>query len=1205
MKARATFFLILLFNTIFLFSQEPQFEWAVGFGGTSSTVCRSIEVDNAGNVYSLGTFAGIVDFDPDTGVYFLTSNGGNDIFITKLNSSGNFVWAKSFGSNSSDGGNSIDIDAFGNIYVSGFFKDTTDFDPGIGVFNLISNGNDDIYISKFDSLGNFIWAKTMGGSENDGCMSIVVDSIGCVYSTGIFVGIADFDPGIGVYNLTSNGQNDVFVSKLDSSGNFIWAKSFSGSETMAGNSITLDTSEKVIITGVFYGTVDFDPGIGVYNLTSNGEIDVFISKLDSSGNFIWAKSFGSNSTDAGNFIATDADRNIYVTGFFHNTVDFDPGIGVFNLTSIGQHDVFISKLNSSGNFIWAKGIGGIQGDVGYCTTIDSTGGVYTTGYFEGTVDFDPDIGVYNLTSNGQNDVFISKLDSSGNFVWAKSFGGNNSDYGYCLNVDLSENVYSAGYFNGTVDFDPESGVFNITSGNVDAFVLKLSHPLSIANFHTSDTIIIVGDTTQFFDLTTSNPTNWLWDFGDGTTDTIQNPIHIYQNPGVYTVSLIVGNGFSTDTLVKENYITVLLQPNWAVDTTLSSHTILAQPTIPAKINGVQIQSGDYIGVFYDLDSGGIACGGYAEWTGNQVSLLAYGTETGMNNGFAANEEIKWKIWRASDYQEFDAVATYLPMPQQGNFVNGGISGLESLSAVSQMQISDSLSHVACFGDSTGAIYISVIGGLPPYSFLWSDGNTTQNYTNIISGNYFLTISDASGQNLIDSFEISQPASEITISITKTDVSVESAADGSIELDVLGGVPPYSYIWSNGETTEDIFNLAAGIYSVTVSDSVFCVVHESVEISDSTNAQSIILEAGFSMISTYINPYFPILDSVFSSVIGNLELIADDEGNVFWPIFSINQIGDIVIGEGYKVIMNYADSLQIIGEDVVPELNPVPIPEGWSMFGYLRQSPAPIDTMLYTITTNIILVKDDKGHVYWPQYGFNLIGDITPGEGYQIKMNGLDTLVYLSDSISWFCGDFISDIEGNQYSTVEIGTQCWMAENINIGIKIPTNYPQTNNLIIEKYCYNNDTLYCNTYGGLYEWDEAMMHIQTEGSQGICPIGWHIPTDSEWCTLENFVDSDTIECDTTGWRGIDAGGNLKGTGTNYWNSPNIGATNLYGFNALGAGRTSQSSDNILEYAYFWTSTIGSSGRKCRLLHYSNSQILRSYNNWDGFSVRCVKD
>jgi hypothetical protein len=352
------------------------------------------------------------------------------IFLLSYNFASGWQWAKAMGGTGADQGNAIVVDATGNVYSTGLFSGTADFDPGVGIFNLTSIGNGDIFISKLDFFGNFIWAKSVGGTADDASNSIAVDASSNIYITGRFVGTVDFDPDTGVYNLSSiGGFGNIFISKFDSSGHFIWAKQIGGAFSNSGLSIALDESENVFTTGFFSGTVDFDPGPNVFNLTGTGSTDVFVSKLNSSGDFVWAKSFDGISSGArGYAISIDHSGNVLTTGSFVGVVDFDPGPRTQNLTSSGIVDIFISKLDSAGNYIWSKRFGGTQVDYAYGLSVDRSGSVYTTGFFTDTVDFNPNTGINNLVADaGSADIFISKLDSSGNFIWAKKLGGPGTD----------------------------------------------------------------------------------------------------------------------------------------------------------------------------------------------------------------------------------------------------------------------------------------------------------------------------------------------------------------------------------------------------------------------------------------------------------------------------------------------------------------------------------------------------------------------------------------------------------------------------------------------------------------------------------------------------------------------------------------------------------------------------------------------------------
>jgi hypothetical protein len=504
MKKTISTFLTIALVSVSQIAKSQTFEWAKQMGGSSFEYGRSIAVDAIGNIYTTGFFYQTVDFDPGAGVYNLNSNGNINAFVSKLDAAGNFIWAKQIGENSSNYSVSIALDNSGNVYTTGRFGGTVDFDPSIGTYNLTSLGSDDIFISKLDSAGNFVWAKQIGGNLDDYGLSIALDTLGNIFTTGRFSSTVDFDPGIGTYNLTSVGNSDIFISKLDTAGNFVWAKQIGGNFFDEGRSIKIDASSNVYITGSFRDIVDFDPGIGVHNLTSISGADVFVSKLDASGNFIWAKQMGGISYEEGNSITVDALGNVYTTGYFEGTVDFDPSVGTYNLTSVGNYDIFISKLDASGNFDWAKQMGSIDDDVSYSIGVDAIGNIYTTGYFVGTVDFDPGVGTFNLTPVGNYDIFISKLDSSGNFIWAKQIGGTNgSAEGYSTVVDGSGNIYTTGHFYSTADFDPGVSTFNLTAvGLADIFVHKMSQCMLDVSTTTSNFTITAnqaGATYQWLD----------------------------------------------------------------------------------------------------------------------------------------------------------------------------------------------------------------------------------------------------------------------------------------------------------------------------------------------------------------------------------------------------------------------------------------------------------------------------------------------------------------------------------------------------------------------------------------------------------------------------------------------------------------------------------------------------------------------------------
>jgi hypothetical protein len=271
--------------------------------------------------------------------------------------------------------------------IAGVFWGTTDFNPGAGITTLTAAGVTDKFILKLDPQGNFLWVKQIGenlANVNPG--SIKTDKDGNIISTGYYSGSCDFDPGSGVKTLSSDNGYAAYILKLDSSGNFVWANSFKGSNAnVYSRSLAVDETGNIYSTGSFRGTVDFDPGIGQYDLTSATETG-FVSKITAAGNFTWAKAV----TEISSCIALDKQGLIYIG-------------------SNGNNGYSITKLTNNNDVIWSVSFGN---ELNKCNTItvDEIGNIYTGGYFSDATDFDPGTGVYSLTAISAADIYVHKLN---------------------------------------------------------------------------------------------------------------------------------------------------------------------------------------------------------------------------------------------------------------------------------------------------------------------------------------------------------------------------------------------------------------------------------------------------------------------------------------------------------------------------------------------------------------------------------------------------------------------------------------------------------------------------------------------------------------------------------------------------------------------------------------------------------------------------
>jgi hypothetical protein len=347
-----------------MYSQtEPEWLWATGSQGSSDEFGRRIATDSNGNSYITGIFGGALTLGTTT----LTSNGSMDIFVAKLDANGNYLWAKQAGGASLDEGLDVCTDNAGNCYVTGFFQGTVTF----GSTTLTSsNGNISVFISKLDSAGNWLWTKQAGGTWGAQAWGISTDNAGNCYVTGEF----NVGAGFGEILVDSYGGTDIFVTKLDSTGNFLWAVNAGGSTTDKGFSLSTDSNGNSYVTGNFSGNATF----GTIQRLSTGSYDVFVAKLDTDGNWLRVSQAGGPSYDSGNDIAIDSAGNSYVTGSFITSATF----GTTSFTSMGNDDIFVTKLDNNGNWLWASPAGGTEEDQGWGISIDSSGNSYITGYFD-------------------------------------------------------------------------------------------------------------------------------------------------------------------------------------------------------------------------------------------------------------------------------------------------------------------------------------------------------------------------------------------------------------------------------------------------------------------------------------------------------------------------------------------------------------------------------------------------------------------------------------------------------------------------------------------------------------------------------------------------------------------------------------------------------------------------------------------------------
>jgi hypothetical protein len=668
-----------------------------------------------------------------------------------------------------------------------------------------------VFISITSSIAQgpqFTWAKSMGGPGAESAVSIAQDQNGNILTTGTFAGTADFNPGAAVFNLTAPIFAP-FISKLDSKGDFAWAKQLGIGN---GYAICVDSEGNVYTVGRFTGVGDFDPGSAVFNLTSVGNTDIFISKLDSMGNFVWAKRMGGIEEDAAYDIEVKGDTLI-LTGAFKNTADFDPGPNSFNILA-DFIDVFVAAINTDGEFLWAKKMGGgkgedgLTGSSGNSLAIDTAGNIIVTGFFSSTGDFDPGTNKLEFVSNGDEDIFIVKLDPNGNFIWGFPLGGPGQDIGRGIAVDLAGHVYITGSFERIVDFDPEPS----TSTEYEA----RGSDIFIASYHLNGFI------------------QWAKQIGSPLDDQA-NAIYVDQSSGVHTT----GSFWQTadfDPGPGEFPLSTILNDHR--DIFISSLGLGGGFISAVRMGGLQNDQGNAIMV--DLQNNLVTTGGFTGFvdfdpgaptfhiTGAggsdifvqklcQAPIMNITGPLGFCPGASATltsdlaDQYLWSTGETTQSIVVTMPGLYSLTVTNGNGCTGAIErNIEVHPAPDVPVISGATAF--CDGDSI------IISTGSATAYLWSTGEMTQSISVNETGIYSVTVYNQFGcqaeSELSHIMELTSP----TLTIVPVPGSTEFCEGDSLVLNVSNAA---AYLWSTGETTQSITIKTSGDYSVTITDAFGC------------------------------------------------------------------------------------------------------------------------------------------------------------------------------------------------------------------------------------------------------------------------------------------------------------------------------------------------------------------------------------------------
>lgn len=469
--------LVMLFTTCKMVSAQtlPVYRWAGKIAGTGNEYAEYLKCDNTGNIVVSGRFDGTCDFDPGTGNLNRSAAGSTDCYVAKYDKNGLPLWVITFGGTGADRINAHTIDNAGNIYVTGYYAGTVDFDPGAGTNSITAAAGSDMFISKFTASGNYEWTRSYGSNATDYAWNVACDPTGNVYMVGEFNSDSiTFDPLNSSSTLVNfdplQATYEGFVVKLDNTGQYLWGRTTAGTASEYLRAVNVTGSGDVIVSGYFNFGINLDPGNPI---TAFGLADGFMARFQANGTFSWISRVGGGSTD--NILSTAISGNdIVITGIFNGLADFNPGAGTTSLASNGLADIFIAKYDvNTGGVKWAYGFGKNNSEAAGAVDVNANGDIYLTGSFLDSTQLDPASTPPTLVSYGGRDGFLAKFNANGGFIFGVKLGSSSTDNGRGLAVDpTSDEIWTSGNYNANIFFaDPNNPAISLPNAGLnDAYL---------------------------------------------------------------------------------------------------------------------------------------------------------------------------------------------------------------------------------------------------------------------------------------------------------------------------------------------------------------------------------------------------------------------------------------------------------------------------------------------------------------------------------------------------------------------------------------------------------------------------------------------------------------------------------------------------------------------------------------------------------------
>ena len=689
-------------------------DWVKSFGGSASDKGISIGTDSLGFIYISGYYNNEATFGGITLTNDPLSTGGNnkENFVAKLDSTGDVIWAIPGGNQEygccDDRALGMHVTPGGDVFLTGTFWSS--YYLGVrgaaGTINVPGaqrNNHDNSLLGKIDTDGNPVWVigfgsdNTSGGcpypiyDADDHSYDVKVDADGFIYVAGFFSGFsADFD-GLTIQNpdWDIDCQPAGYIGKLDPDGNWLWVDTYDGIKDQRGsrdNRLAIDQSSNIYVVGGFENTGTYGP----FTITSNGEWDAFVFKMDTDGNWLWAEGIGSNKTDRANSIAVDVCDDVYICGEYRNPMVF-PGANASNGSDTLSHkqkrDIFVAKMNNQGEWKWAKRARGPGTDKPYQMSVDANKQVFLGGTTKDTLVFSSSLSVApQIAGDTTASSWVAQLDgstSTGDWVWAKLAGADTDDDDRTGDIcaDGFGNVYAVGFYEDAANFD---GIVLNSLGRKDIFVWKMS-------------------------MTTMPPFTY-----NNSFDTIISPDSMVFNPadtGIFTTSSLIIDGCDTTFVDSVVYQRLGVQINYNINN-VGSAVVTINGTVQAMPYSMNYWAGETVTVSAAMQPNWL----FNQWTSYSNTLLPNINTT--NISFVAN---------ASD----SCVLMTYPQPPLKAFISGN----------------DSI----CSNDAAQAqVLVSFSGATEPYTFVYSINGVNQASITTTLNPHVINTSQA-GTYLLSSF----------------------------------------------------------------------------------------------------------------------------------------------------------------------------------------------------------------------------------------------------------------------------------------------------------------------------------------------------------------------------------------------------------------------------------------------------------------------